>query len=286
MFLSRVIFATLLVLVISAALCLDMWLESYVAFTAVFGFFVVMATAEFFTMAKRAGHTPFTTLGVVTAGALVTGYWADQHFAHHGHWVYVVAFGFILALFVLQGFASPRKAGVVSVALTVFGVFYIWVLAGFIQRMSYLEGVNPKMLETFRYWGVIVFLMTVKSSDIGAYLVGKFIGKHHPFPKISPGKSIEGYAAGLMVSMAVGAVSGTYILGVYAWYWWAAFGAMMWLFGSMGDLFESIIKRDLGAKDSGKLIPGLGGVFDQLDSVLLAGPAAYIWLASMSSWSF
>ena len=276
MFWARAAFSTLLVLVIAGALELDRWQKSDIAFTVVFGLFVVTATAEFFVMTHRKGYTPFSTLGTVTAGALVAGYWADQRYVGNAHWVYIVAFAFILALFLMQGFIRPREAGVVSIALTVFGVFYIWVLAGFIQRICNVDNVGLR--------GVIVFLVTVKSSDMGAYLFGKVFGKHHPFPKISPGKSVEGYIAGLATSMAAAILCGHYILpGTHmAWYWWAMFGGVMWLFGSMGDLFESVIKRDLGAKDSAKLIPGLGGVFDQLDSVLLAGPAAYLWLANLS----
>jgi len=277
-FVFRVIFSTLLVAIITGALLVDLWLKNDIAFTVVFGAFVTLATAEFFTMAKRKGHTPFTTLGTVTTGALVVGYWLDQHYVKEAHWVYIVAFAFILALFVLQGFILRRAEGVVSVALTVFGVFYIWVLGGFIQRMCYLKNLEGGGLRA-----VIVFLITVKSSDMGAYLVGRFFGKHHPFKHISPGKTVEGYVGGCAASVGMGILCGTLILpgGQMSWWWWGAFGALMFVFGSMGDLSESIIKRDLGAKDSAKLIPGMGGVFDQLDSVLLAGPAAYIMLASL-----
>ena len=275
MFWARVVFSVLLAGIITGALVVDLWLESDIAFTVVFGFFVVMATAEFFVMAGRKGYRPFATLGTATTAALVAAYWADQNFTHQAQWVYMVAFSFILALFLLQAFISPREEGVVSVALTVFGVFYIWVLAGFIQRLCYVENVGMR--------GVIVFLVTVKSSDMGAYLTGKFLGRHHPFKKLSPGKTVEGYVGGVVASVIAGVASGGLILRYFhlPWYWWAVFGGVMWLFGSMGDLFESAIKRDLGSKDSTKLIPGLGGVFDQLDSVLLAGPAAYIMLAGL-----
>ena len=248
---------------------------SDLAITVTFGLFVVLATQELFYLMRRKGYTPFSVLGTVVVGCLVVAYWVDRHYVREGLWVYVVAFLFILGLFICQGFLCPRQAGVTSIALTLFGVFYIWLLASFTQRMYYLEDIGLK--------GVLVFLTTVKCGDIGAYCTGRLFGKHHPFKRISPGKTTEGYVGGLVWSVVVSVLFGRLLLEEPGWPHWVGFGMLVWFFGALGDLFESIIKRDLDAKDSGKCLPGLGGVLDLLDSVLLAGPAAYFMLRCLSA---
>ena len=269
----RIIYGSLLIVFIAAALLLDQWLGGDVAFTILFGLFAVIATREIFDMTRQHGHTPFSTLGTMTVAALVAAYWLDNTFVGKTRWVYIIAFLFIMGLFLCQAFLSPRQAGLVSMSLTVFAVFYVWVLGGFIQRLNSLDGIGLRC--------VLVFLVTVKIADMGGYAVGKSLGRHHPFKTLSPAKTTEGYAAGLVLSIAAGVTCGLLLLEGFAWYHWVGFGALMWFFGSLGDLFESVIKRDLDVKDSASLIPGLGGVFDQLDSVLLAGPAAYIMLTRL-----
>ena len=209
MFRLRIIYGSVLIVFIAAALLLDQWLGGDVAFTILFGLFAVIATREIFDMARQQGHTPFSTLGTITVAALVGAYWLDNTYVHSARWVYIVAFMFIMGLFLFQAFLSPRQAGLVSMSLTVFAVFYIWVLGGFIQRMNSLEGIGLRC--------VLVFLITVKISDMGAYLVGKSLGRHHPFKTLSPAKTVEGYLAGLVLSVAAGVTGGRVLLRGCAW---------------------------------------------------------------------
>ncbi len=138
-------------------------------------------------------------------------------------------------------------------------------------------------------WTMAAAILCVKSSDIGAYFTGMAIGRHKLIPWLSPGKSWEGFYGGLATSAAVGA-----LLAYGSQSDWAAdqlvepigvgFGAMAGAFlgiaGVVGDLFESLLKRSSGAKDSGNALPGMGGAFDVLDSLLPAGPLAWWLLAS------
>ena len=119
-------------------------------------------------------------------------------------------------------------------------------------------------------WFLAAALLTTKSSDIGAYAVGCTIGRHKLIPWLSPKKSWEGLVGGIATSALVAAL--------FAHFWFAAIvGACLGLAGQFGDLCESALKRDAGAKDSGSLLPGMGGVLDVLDSPLLAGPVLW-WL--------
>jgi phosphatidate cytidylyltransferase len=125
----------------------------------------------------------------------------------------------------------------------------------------------------------------VKAADIGAYATGRTLGRHKLIPWLSPGKTIEGFFGGLVFSGIAGACIAIYLRGpvpaVIAV--GGGYGVILGAIGQLGDLLESLLKRDAGVKDSGN-VPGFGGVLDILDSPLLAAPAAY-WLLKLIPWA-
>jgi phosphatidate cytidylyltransferase len=126
---------------------------------------------------------------------------------------------------------------------------------------------------------IILFILTVVCSDTGGYAVGALFGKHPMAPTVSPKKSWEGFAGSLLA----GGVEGVLMM-VFCFHqqWWqgALFGVAIVVTATLGDLGESMIKRDLGLKDMGKLLPGHGGIMDRLDSLLPCAPVAYLLLAA------
>lgn len=114
-------------------------------------------------------------------------------------------------------------------------------------------------------------------NDTGAYLVGSQIGKRRLFERISPKKSWEGFYGGLVVSMLASQAFAWYYPAV-EWYKWLGLSAVIVVFGTWGDLVESLLKRTLNVKDSGNVLPGHGGMLDRFDSVMMAIPAAYIYI--------
>ncbi len=132
---------------------------------------------------------------------------------------------------------------------------------------------------------VFVFLWM---NDTGAYCVGSLIGRHKLFPRVSPGKSWEGSVGGGIVVMAVAWIVATYVDGqqtgqpMLAVWQWLGLGLTVVVFGTWGDLVESLFKRTLGIKDSGNILPGHGGMLDRFDSSLLAIPAAVVYLYTLS----
>ena len=127
---------------------------------------------------------------------------------------------------------------------------------------------------------VYVFLWM---NDTGAYCVGSLIGRHKLFPRISPGKSWEGSIGGAVVVLAVAAAISIYIDDVMLTLpQWLGLGLVVVVFGTWGDLVESLFKRTLGIKDSGNILPGHGGMLDRFDSSLLAIPAAVVYLYTLS----
>lgn len=131
-------------------------------------------------------------------------------------------------------------------------------------------------------WVVVWVLLTTKSSDIGAYTLGSLIGRHKLIPWLSPGKTWEGLLGAVLFAAGIGLVGAELLAiagieGRPALLPAAMLGALFAIAGQAGDLLESVLKRDAGAKDSGGSIPGFGGVLDVIDSLLLAAPVAY-WL--------
>ena len=131
-------------------------------------------------------------------------------------------------------------------------------------------------LHTIPYFVLAIFVF-VWMNDTGAYLVGSLIGKRKLFQRISPNKSWEGFFGGLVFALIASLVFAHYIPLVNL-YHWLGLAVTIVVFGTWGDLIESLLKRTLEVKDSGHILPGHGGMLDRFDSVLLAIPAAYIYI--------
>lgn len=145
---------------------------------------------------------------------------------------------------------------------------YVPFLAGFAVLMAVPEdGANR----------VVAFMATVVCSDIGGYALGVMIGRHPMAPVVSPNKSWEGFVGSLLASAVGGALLLWLLLGAELWEG-AVFGVALAVAATLGDLAESMVKRDLGIKDMGRLLPGHGGLMDRLDSLLVAAPVAYLLL--------
>jgi len=128
---------------------------------------------------------------------------------------------------------------------------------------------------------VIVTLAAVVLSDTGGYVAGVFFGKHRMAPTVSPKKSWEGFAGSVLSTAVGGALLFLFALDL-AWWQGLIFGAVVSTVCVIGDLGESLIKRDLGVKDMSNLLPGHGGLMDRLDSILFAAPTAFLLLAAFS----
>lgn len=160
-------------------------------------------------------------------------------------------------------------------AFTLFAQIYC---AGTFSMLNFIgaEPGTPGVMSYTPLFIMAIFIF-VWLDDTGAYLVGSLIGKHKLFERISPKKSWEGFFGGLILSLASSQA--------FAWFApeinrmnWLGLAATVVLFGTWGDLIESLLKRTLGVKDSGNVLPGHGGMLDRFDSVMLAVPASYIYI--------
>lgn len=161
----------------------------------------------------------------------------------------------------------------------VFVVVYVGALLGALLTLRW-SGPRPQFA-----WGVpllVTTVLVVKSADIGAYTLGRLMGRHKLAPRLSPGKTVEGALGGLLAAGGVSWLCFRYLLPMPSgwpargWAPWA-FAVLIFAAGLLGDLSESLLKRDAGRKDSSASVPGFGGVMDLLDSVLVAAPAALVF---------
>jgi phosphatidate cytidylyltransferase len=193
-----------------------------------------------------------------------------------GVFVAVVIAGFLIEM---RRFREPGTA-VPRLALFVFAVAYIGVLG---SCFAQLRWGNRFGLREDPFWSSVILALTIfvpKCADIGAFFTGTFVGRRKMTPVLSPKKTWEGFAGGLVAAaaVAVGIESATHVFR-HGWVEAAAFGVVVGVAGVLGDLAESLIKRDAQSKDAAKSIPGFGGVLDVVDSVLFAAPVAYLWFS-------
>jgi phosphatidate cytidylyltransferase len=178
----------------------------------------------------------------------------------------------------MQQFRRPGNASV-KLAMGIFTLVYIGVLYGFLAALRLIHG---------HEWGLLAllsFLTVVKMADTGAYFTGRLLGRHKMTPILSPKKTVEGAIGGIVTacvsSWAVFHFAGPFLVrssfvmpGTIGW---LTYGVVIALAGMVGDLAESLLKRDMERKDSSNWLPGLGGVLDIIDAVVVAAPFAYVW---------
>ena len=200
------------------------------------------------------------------------------HFADPWHPVFLTFTAVVIVafLFEMHRYREPGRS-VVRIALTVWTVAYLALLPSFFLRMRWFDGGLDTTLSS---WMLAVTIFVPKCGDIGAYFTGKSIGRIPFAPVLSPKKTWEGFIGGLLVSVITAVGVGEFVpLFRYGMSEAVAFGVVVGVVAVLGDLAESLIKRDCQAKDAAKSIPGFGGFLDVIDSVLFAGPVAYVWLA-------
>ena len=260
-FWSRIVIAlVLLPLVLGVVLLGGWWLFSL----AVVG--GLMALHELYVMGR--GLRPIVLAGYI--GLILTLVGAE---AGNSSWMVGGIFSTVLVAFVVFGFSDARPSATAAISLTLLSV--VWVGGGIASLILLREIPENGRLAVF------TVLIAVFADDTAAYFVGRTIGRHKMAPRISPGKSWEGFVAGTLAAMAV-AFFAMYDQGFLTDMGALALGAAIALSATLGDLFESAIKRDLGAKDSGRVLAGHGGVLDRVDSLLWAGPAAFYVVSALT----
>jgi phosphatidate cytidylyltransferase len=242
---------------------------------------VVIARAvwEFYVICEAKGLKAFKVWGVIGTVALISGSW----FFYRRHDVLTVSYDFdslILLIFALGVFIRqfPQKLnpqGIETMAVTLFGLIYVAWLCNFITRVNFATGNG-------RFW-VMYLVVATKFTDMGAYLIGTTLGRHKMIPRISPNKTWEGTIGGVVFAVGGSLLCFFGITPQLAadgmqWKHAVVLGVLIGMAAVMGDLAESLIKREAGVKDSSTVLPGHGGALDLIDSFLFTAPLLYVYM--------
>jgi phosphatidate cytidylyltransferase len=239
---------------------------------------------EFYGLVEKEGMVCFKVSGIVAGVLLMAGtfYHLTGKLGIHDTPSRVNDFEtsflilFVLGLCVRQFIAKSNTKGILAISTTLFGLMYVPWLLNFIQKIHFFPG-----LEGDGKFYVLYFILVTKFSDTGGYAVGSLIGKHKMIPRISPGKTWEGFGGAIVVSTGASLLfahlAGEHLRGM-TWVHAIILGVVLSVSAVVGDLIESLFKREAGVKDSGKFFPGIGGILDLLDSLLFNAPLMYLYL--------
>ncbi len=219
----------------------------------------ILGLVEYFNMVERLGRKPYEGL---TIGATLL-FLASLYFFEFRPLVLVTFIGLFLLFIMAIPIYYSRGRSFVDGAVSIFGFMYVSIPSGIFITLRQMDLIHALLIVGYTW-----------VNDSFAFFTGKLFGRHKLSPSISPGKTWEGFLGGALFSMLFG-----YIMGISAglppWKL-ALYGLIMAIFGTFGDLAESVIKREAGFKDSGNFIPGHGGVLDRVDALIINIMAYYV----------
>lgn len=264
--------AVLLGVVLAAAL-----LGKY-AYGALLLVIVSVGLAEFYRLAKASGAQPQVNMGTF-AGVIL--FCTSFHIFEQLYDGYPLSMELIVGLllslllylfliFVVEVFRA-KEHPMRNVAVTIMSLIYVSLPMSLMLFIPLMLGGGVWRAEAFLF-----YLFIVWGNDVFAYLVGVSIGRHRMCERISPKKSWEGFVGGVLGAMAMGALGNVVVGGGYAL--WLGLAAIVAISSVLGDLVESMFKREAGVKDSGNIMPGHGGILDRFDALLVSIPFAFIYL--------
>lgn len=242
-----------------------------ISFGAVMLLFLLLCQYEYINMFRHAGIS-IDKISFYISGMLsyVTGWLVITGNLNEKFLFIIIPMTFLPFITELM---RQEKQPVSNLTYGIAGLVYLVVPFVLLNSFYYPETAE---FTRYNYSLLFGFFIIIWAYDTFAYLSGMFFGKHKFFERISPKKTWEGTAGGLVFGIAGGAILSLFYSD-HSLIEWMGFAAVIIIFGIFGDLFESLIKRSLGLKDSGRIMPGHGGILDRFDSILLAAPFAFIY---------
>jgi len=241
-----------------------------IGFLVLFSAATVVGLHEFYNLVEMGGYKPQRIVGYLLGLSLFLGNGLMTFYGFSEKFLLIP----LLCMFLILPIELYRKRPdpFTNIAHGFLGIIYIAVPVTLLINI-----IHPSDEIGYQPLFFVGFLVLILSSDSGAYLAGSAFGKHKLFERISPKKSWEGAIGGLLMSQ-VFAIGFSFYLDFLTMWEWMLLSVIVVVAGIYGDLVESLLKRNVGAKDSGTLMPGHGGVLDRLDSIILATPFAFVFL--------
>lgn len=260
MLIKRIISSIILIAIVIITIRYD-WFAGLVVSALIIG-----GLYEFFTMLEKKDITIFKYFGIVIGAIIPLSILFRFELTRSWELFFIVLV--LLALILMQFRRKEHEGVIVEISTTVFGILYVSWFLSFLIKIRYLPGGMGLL---------ITLLLITKLGDIGAYLVGTRFGKTPLIPRISPNKSVEGAVGGLVFSILGGVASKTFV--PYSYLHLLFLGGFLGILAQLGDLSESLMKRDCQIKDSSNVLPGLGGILDLVDSLIFTAPVFYFYMS-------
>ena len=276
----RLLFGTLMIMLLIAVIFCDAFLDGSLTSSTeddtaikatilyvLIALLIIPAQIELSRLAKSKEIKIFTPITIVASIAFAgTWYWLQILQLPLQIYLFIFSAFLLLALFSYQYARYGTSGAIANWGASYLAIIYTGLLSAFVLAIRI----------DFGLWPLLMFIFVVKSSDIGAYSLGKLFGKHKFSPKVSPGKTWEGMAGAVIAAAIVALLFATRCDIMNPWSA-AIFGFCFAFIGQIGDLVESMLKRDAEQKDSANNVPGFGGILDIIDSPLFAAPFAYVF---------
>jgi len=260
-----------------------------IAFTVAIAIISSLALKEFYDMAEKKGYPTFKVWGIIIglfpfAMYILQGIFDDYASAdtlHFSVWLTTIMFfvpvvSIVTLLLVLF---SKRQNAIASIGIIFTGFFYISLM---LFTLILLRNLDWYGIENFGLFIVIIMFCSIWVCDSAAYFIGRKFGKHKLLERVSPKKSIEGAVAGFIASVIFFPLASHFLIPEFNTVFAIILGVIVGIFGQIGDLVESKLKREADVKDSSNLIPGHGGILDRFDSIIFVSPLVLIFLAIIS----
>ena len=239
----------------------------------VFGAFYLLLSAfclwEFYSNVKKSGISPGWQTGLLNGIAIYTVFAliTYDNASYHG---LLFLLPVLLSTIFIQELFTKSGHPFTNLAYTYLGLVFTIVPFTFFHALVYVQG-------SFNFHFALAFLLMLWANDTGAYLVGSKLGKTKLFERHSPKKTWEGFIGGILITAGVALIINHYYNDLL-WQQWVIIGLIISVFGTTGDLVESMFKRAINIKDSGGILPGHGGLLDRFDGLLMAAPIVYAYL--------
>jgi len=261
---TRTIWGFLFATVLTAAI---LW--GPLSFAILFLILAFYALNEFYTLCREAGYSPQVYPALATGTIIfILSYLSANQSLDYKSFIYLLPLIYASPVYELF---RKKKDPIVNLALTAFGLIYVTIPFSLLNFLAFHQ---TEGLINYHYELLISLFIFVWASDSGAYLLGVRFGRHRLFERISPKKSWEGLIGGVVTALIAAWIL-SFIFPHYSPILLAIMAMLVVIAGTFGDLVESMIKRSIGVKDSGKFMPGHGGLLDRFDSILLASPVIY-----------
>lgn len=274
--------------VVFVAVLLSGIMFNYLSFSLLFLVVSVWGLYEFYQLAEKLGARPYKAIGLISGALLFIFSIVINTYSYPSVSIssyYPVIFPLLFFIFIV-GLLDKGTQTVLNIAYTLMGIVYAvipFMLLLFISCQGTIahsvidSNPWPYILTTYNSHYVLGIILLIWASDTGAYLVGSLIGKSKLYERISPGKTWEGSIGAAILNVGCAYVISTWFPEL-ALRHWIVISVLVSIFGTTGDLVESMLKRQAGVKDSGKIMPGHGGILDRFDSLLFVSPFIYAYL--------